>query len=91
MSAALAGVTAAVVGVIANLTLWFGVHFIFTDVRHMQAGILRGDIPVLNSLNWQALLLSGIAAFLLLRMKWGLFRVLGVSVAAGIIFKLAAM
>jgi chromate transporter len=90
VSAALAGVTAAVVGVIANLALWFGVHFIFNKVQHLQIGILQGDVPVLASLNWQALLLSALAAVLLLRLKWGLFKVLGISVAAGMALTLVA-
>jgi chromate transporter len=90
VSAALAGVTAAVVGVIANLALWFGVHFIFNKVQHLRAGILQGDVPVLSSLNWQALMLSALAAILLLRLKWGLFKVLGICVAAGMVMTLAA-
>lgn len=88
VSAALAGVTAAVVGVIANLALWFGVHFIFGEVSHLQVGILRGDVPELASVNWEALLLSGLAGLLLLRFKWGLFKVLGVCVAAGMVLTL---
>jgi chromate transporter len=83
ISAVLAGVTAAVVGVIANLALWFGVHFLFGDVQHLKVGILQGDVPNWASINWQAALLSALAALLLLRLKWGLFKVLGISVVAG--------
>jgi chromate transporter len=71
--------------------LWFGVHFIFGKVEHLQFGLLRGDVPVLASVNWQALLLSGLAGILLLRLKWGLFKVLGVCVAAGVTLTLAAI
>jgi chromate transporter len=88
ISAALTGVTAAVVGVIANLALWFGVHFIFNTVERTRIGILHLDLPVWTSLNWQALMLSVLAAVLMLRLKWGLFRVLGVSVALGMVTKL---
>jgi chromate transporter len=88
ISAALAGVTAAVVGVIANLALWFGMHFIFNTVERTRIGILHIDLPVWESLNWQALSLSVLAAVLMLWLKWGLFRVLGVSVALGIALKL---
>jgi chromate transporter len=83
ISAALAGVTAAVVGVIANLSLWFGVHFLFGRVARVSSGPLRFELPIWGSLNWQALGLSMLAAFLLLRLKWGLFKVLGVCVALG--------
>ncbi len=89
ISAALAGVTAAVVGVIANLTLWFGVHFLFAKVERTGIGPLRADMPIWSSLNWQALLLSALAAFLMLRLKWGLFRVLGVCVVLGMGLTLA--
>jgi chromate transporter len=88
ISAALTGVTAAVVGVIANLALWFGMHFIFNTVERTRIGILHLDLPVWTSLNWQALMLSVLAAVLMLRLKWGLFRVLGVSVALGMVTKL---
>ncbi len=91
VSAALAGVTAAVVGVIANLALWFGVHFIFGSVQKMQMGILQGDVPLFSSVNWQALVLSALAAILLLRLKWGIFKVLGICVAAGMALNLASI
>jgi chromate transporter len=83
ISAALAGVTAAVVGVVANLSLWFGVHFLFGTVDRVHTGPLRFDLPDWATLNWQALGLAALAAFLLLRLKWGLFKVLGVCVALG--------
>ncbi len=83
VSAALAGVTAAVVGVIANLALWFGMHFLFSEVTPVQAGLLRGEWPVWGSLQIWALILSLLAAVLLLRLKLGLFKVLGICVAAG--------
>jgi chromate transporter len=89
ISAALSGVTAAVVGVIANLALWFGVHFIFGSVERARFGVLQFELPVWTSLNWQALLLSALAAFLMLRLKWGLFKVLGLCVALGMALTLS--
>jgi chromate transporter len=89
ISAALTGVTAAVVGVIANLALWFGVHFIFGSVERARFGVLQFELPVWSSLDWQALLLSALAAFLMLRLKWGLFKVLGISVVLGMGFTLS--
>jgi chromate transporter len=83
VSAALAGVTAAVVGVIANLALWFGLHFLFNEVAPFKMGVLRGEWPVWSSLQIWALILSLLAAVLLLRFKLGLFKVLGTCVAAG--------
>ncbi len=83
VSAALAGVTAAVVGVIANLALWFGMHFLFGEVSRIEMGILHAELPVWSSLQIWALILSLLAAVLLLRYKLGLFKVLGTCVAAG--------
>ena len=83
VSAALAGVTAAVVGVIANLALWFAMHFLFADVARIQWGAVQMEWPVWNSLQIWALILSLLASVLLLRMKIGIFKVLGISVAAG--------
>jgi chromate transporter len=83
VSAALAGVTAAVVGVIANLALWFAMHFLFADVARIQSGAVQMEWPVWNSLQIWALILSLLASVLLLRMKIGIFKVLGISVAAG--------
>ncbi len=83
VSAALAGVTAAVVGVIGNLALWFGMHFLFSEVAPFKLGVLRGEWPVWSSLQIWALILSLLAAVMLLRFKLGLFKVLGTCVAAG--------
>ncbi len=53
LKGALACVTAAVVGVIANLSLWFALHVLFTRVIQTQQGI---DLPELASLDWRAAL-----------------------------------
>ncbi len=89
VSAALVGVTAAVVGVIANLALWFALHFLFAEVTIFEAGVLKVEWPVWTSLNIWALILSLLAAVLLLRLKLGLFKVLAISVAAGMVVILA--
>jgi chromate transporter len=91
VSAALAGVTAAVVGVIANLALWFALHFLFGEVTIFEAGVLKVEWPVWGSLNIWALILSLLAAVLLLRFKLGLFKVLGISLAAGMVVVLAGV
>eukprot|EP01031_Cornospumella_fuschlensis_P042332 gene42332-51702_t len=51
LSAALAAITAAVVGVILNLAVWFAIHTMFRDVRPWQAFGVRIDVPVLASVN----------------------------------------
>ena len=76
LKGALAAVTAAVVGMIGSLALWFGGHVLF---RSYAAGL-----PVWTSLDWRAALLSLACAVLLFRSKWGVLPVLGVAALAGL-------
>ena len=57
LTAALAAITAAVVGVILNLAVWFALHVIFAEVRTVTAFGLDLDVPVWGSVNWAAALL----------------------------------
>ncbi|TIM16199.1 MAG: chromate transporter, partial [Mesorhizobium sp.] len=68
-SAALTAITAAVVGVIMNLALWFGLHVIFGEVRNIGLGM---DVPVLSSIDWGAALLSCAAMIAILKLKIGM-------------------
>lgn len=76
LRAALAGITAAVVGVIANLSLWFALHVMFSSVTRLQSGVISMVIPDPASLQPLAIGLAGLAAVLLLRQKWPLSLVL---------------
>jgi chromate transporter len=69
LRAALAGVTAAVVGVIANLSLWFGLHVLFGTVGALEAGPLRLAVPDVTSFDWRSLATALLAAGLLLRRR----------------------
>jgi chromate transporter len=82
LQAALAAITAAVVGVIANLSVWFAAHVFFADVPVLSAGPVTVIAPVLSSMQPLAVLLGGVAAFLLLARQWTLPAVLGLSAAA---------
>lgn len=84
LKGALAGVTAAVVGVIGNLALWFGIRVIFAEVHRMPLGPAAIDIPVLTTLQPTAVALAVLAAVLLFGLKLGLGRVLAVCAAAGL-------
>ncbi len=79
LTGALAAVTAAVVGVIANLSLWFAAHVFFGQVGQIDFGPLHLIRPVLGTLNLTAVTLAIIAGWLLLRRHWGLGPVLGLS------------
>ena len=72
LNGALKAITAAVVGVILNLSLWFALHVIFGTVNKTQIGILRLWLPEPATLNWQALVLIALSALLLLRAHIGI-------------------
>lgn len=82
---ALAGVTAAVVGVIANLAIWFGLRVIFA---RMLDGPFALALPDPWSLQPAALLLAAVAGFALFRMRLGVVQVLGISALAGLLLSL---
>ncbi len=89
LSGALAAVTAAVVGVIANLAVWFGLHVLFKATHPIRAAFLSFDAPVPASIDPWALLLSIVAAIALLRLKLGVVRTLGICAAASMALHLA--
>jgi chromate transporter len=84
LKGALAAVTAAVVGVIANLSLWFALHVVFARVDDRTIGLLRLHVPDMASLDWRAALLTVVACGLVFGPKWGVMRVLGVIALAGL-------
>lgn len=79
LSAALTAITAAVVGVILNLAIWFAIHTLFGRVQNV-GGV---DLPVLSSVNVPALLLSAGAMIAVFRFKAGVIPVLLTSAALG--------
>jgi len=84
LSGALTAITAAVVGVILNLAIWFGFHTIFHEVRAVEWGMLSFDAPVWGSVNPWALLLSSAAIIAMFRFKAGMLPTLAAISAAGI-------
>ncbi|WP_188772775.1 chromate efflux transporter [Novosphingobium endophyticum] len=84
----LASLTAAVVGVIANLTLWFLLHVLFGRVGESHVGPLRLYDPDWSSLDWRAGLLAVLAAVLIFRFKWNVIKVLGLAIMAGLLLGL---
>ena len=88
ISQALAKITAAVVGVILNLSLWFGLHVLFGDVQRLD-GIVPMWWPTLGGFDGAALVLAIIAGFALLRFHMGMVKTLALSATLGILWKLA--
>lgn len=88
ISQALAKITAAVVGVILNLSLWFGLHVLFGDVQRLQ-GLVPMWWPTLSGFDGAALVLAIVAGFALLRFHLGMVKTLALSATLGIVWKLA--
>jgi chromate transporter len=83
-SAALAAITAAVVGVILNLAVWFALHVLFAKVDERAVGPLHLTIPDPASLDPIALGLAAIATVALLRFKIPILALLALSAALGL-------
>ncbi|QND67005.1 chromate efflux transporter [Mesorhizobium loti] len=82
LSAALGAITAAIVGVIMNLALWFALHVIFREVHATGLGM---NVPVVSSIDWCAALLSGAAMIAILKLKIGMLPTLAGSALAGVL------
>ncbi len=81
---ALAAVTAAVVGVIANLALWFGLHVLFGTVGEWRFGPFSIPIPDAVHFDLAAALIAAAAAIALIRFHVGVVPVLLLSALAGL-------
>ncbi len=84
LGAAMHGITAAVVGVILNLSVWFGLNVLFTSIPGWHWGPVSLPLPDLSSLEFNALVLTVLAGLLIFRMKSGLATTLGIMVLAGL-------
>ncbi len=84
LDAVLSSITAAVVGVVLNLALWFGLHVLFAVVEERDWHGVRLYVPERDTLDWAALGLSALAALLLFRTRLGMVRTLALSAALGL-------
>jgi chromate transporter len=85
LNAALSAVTAAIVGVVLNLAVWFAIHTVFRDTVPVRSFGLAFDAPKMASVDPWALLLSIAAAIAIFRFKIGMITTLGACCAAGMI------
>jgi len=88
LNSALQAITAAVVGVVANLSFWFFLKTIFQQSERVTWAIFNFEWPIWSSIDWWAFGIAGIIALLQFQFKKGLFTLMGVSVVLGIIIKL---
>ena len=88
LSAALAAITAAVVGVILNLAIWFALHTLFAELDTVSVLGLSLDLPVPRSIDLPALVLTIGALLAVFRFKMGMLPVLAACSALGIAYHL---
>ncbi len=88
LGAALTAITAAVVGVILNLSIWFAIHVLFARVDEVQFGLLHLPSPQLDSLNIVALALGAAAMLALLRFHANLLLILAAAGTLGVAAKM---
>lgn len=88
LAGALSAITAAVVGVILNLAVWFAIHTLFAEVGALRFGFSAIEVPVLASVNWPALILALGAIVAIFRFKAPILPVLAGCAALGAAHKL---
>ncbi len=85
---ALSGITAAVVGVVLNLGVWFALHVLFPGSVEQSFGPLKVLVPDIAALDWAALAIGLGSAVALLRLHWNLLLTLALATAAGLVYRL---
>ena len=86
LKGALEAITAAVVGVILNLSVWFGLQVLFAELLTRQWGPFKLLVPVWDSLDGRLLVIGVASAWMLLRRHSSLLQTLGVAASLGIGF-----
>ena len=75
--------------VIANLSVWFALHVLFSRVLEQSIGRLILTLPDMSSFDWRAAVLALTATILIFRLKWNIMPVLGVSASGGLLLSYA--
>jgi chromate transporter len=86
LAGAMSAITAAVVGVIVNLALWFALHTLFRDLAPLRAFGLHVDVPVWTTIDWPAALLTAAAIVAIFRFRVSMLATLGGCAAAGLLW-----
>ena len=89
LSAALSAITAAVVGVVLNLAVWFGLHVVFAEVSEVRTFGMTLHVPVWETVDVAALALAVAALVAMLRFKVGMIPTLAISAMFGTVYKMA--
>jgi chromate transporter len=90
LSAALSGITAAVVGVIANLALYFALHTLFSETKQHTWGPITTGLPVPGTVVWSAVVITALGFVLVFRLRMSVLRTLGICALAGVAWQVGA-
>ncbi len=88
LSTALTGITAAVVGVIASLAVFFALHTLFAETTRITTGPFNFEVPVLSSVQWASVAITVLGCALIFWRGWPVLRTLGACALAGIVIGL---
>jgi len=91
LSAALTGITAAIVGVIASLAAYFALHTLFAEVAIRRWGPMILDVPDLSSIRPVALVITIAAALMVFRLRWSVLLTLGACALLGVVAALVGL
>ncbi len=91
LAGALTAITAAVVGVILNLAVWFALHVFFAEVDLVEWGYLKLWTPAWTSLDWRVVALSAVAAVLIFKRRWDIPGVLLATSALALLIKVTGV
>tara|TARA_B100002049_G_scaffold215633_1_gene181086 strand:- start:3631 stop:4998 length:1368 start_codon:yes stop_codon:yes gene_type:complete len=86
LTTALSGITAAVVGVVLNLGVWFSIYTLFGEVNESRSFGIRWLIPEWETINIPSLIIGLIAAFVYFILKWDMLKTIIISIACGILY-----
>ncbi len=84
LTAALTGISAAVVGVIAQLAVYFAIHTFFSRTFVLTAGIISWELPIARSVQWGSVAIAAGACLLIFWRGWPLLRVLFLAAGIGL-------
>jgi len=87
LNAALKGITAAVVGVVLNLAVWFAPHTLFGEVRTLELGPAGLLYPHPATLDWRALVIALLAMVAMFRFRVGMLATLGGAALVGVVLR----
>lgn len=86
LNTAMSGITAAVLGVVLNLAVWFALHTIFGSIRDHYAFGAHLQVPVWDTIHVPTLLIALLAVLALFRLKLGMMTTIGCCAALGVLY-----